>query len=168
MAVRLRRSVTGVSPDAVASELDAIYRVNGEVTPKLLVEAARAESSPMHTAFEWDDEKAGEQHRLWQARQIIRAVVVVNDDTGAESPRYVHVQTEKREGQYLPSDVVVASQDLFARALSELHGKVRALQAAISSLEEMAKESGDSERLMRVALAVKALENAGAALQAIH
>jgi hypothetical protein len=40
-------------------------------TPEGVVEAARAETSPLHGFFEWDDNIAGEKYRLGQARDLI-------------------------------------------------------------------------------------------------
>jgi hypothetical protein len=169
MTFKLRRSVGGVEPEAVVSALDKIYKTHNEITPPRIIEAAKPKTSTLHPAFEWDDKIAGHEHRLWQARQIVRAVVAVDDDTQQETPHYVHVTVAHQpEGQYHPASVVLADVDLFARALAELRGKLNAIQTSISTLEDMARETGDSERLMRVALAVKALENAGAALASIH
>jgi hypothetical protein len=169
MTFKMRRSFGKLDADVIAGALDVIYQERGEITAPAVVESARPKKAPLHPAFEWDDSKAAEEHRLWQARQIVRSVVVVNDDTKAETPQYVHVQVvNQTEGRYLPASVVVQNVDLFQRALAELQGKVSAIRQAIASLESMARDGGDSERMMRVALAVKALETANSALAAIH
>lgn len=49
----------------------------GELTPEDVVKAARNKNSPLHSFFEWDDSKAAEQHRLQQARGLIRSVVAI-------------------------------------------------------------------------------------------
>lgn len=167
--ITLRRSVGGIAPDVVAGELDRLYRQHKEITPTAVVAAARPKGAVLHPAFEWDNRKAGDEYRLWQARQIVRSVTIVNTETGTESPAYVHVTVaQQAEGQYLPAQIVIENVDLFARALSELQGKVRALQIAVAELEGMAREGGDSDRLLHVALAIKALETANTALAAIH
>lgn len=47
----------------------------GKLEARTVVDAARAEDSPLHRSFTWDDTKAAEQWRLQQARQLITAVV---------------------------------------------------------------------------------------------
>lgn len=47
----------------------------GELQPKVVVDAARADDSPLHHSFDWDDSAAAEKWRLQQARQLIRATV---------------------------------------------------------------------------------------------
>ena len=48
----------------------------GRVTPEELVADGENATSPLHEAFEWDDEIAGPQYRLLQARQMLRVLKV--------------------------------------------------------------------------------------------
>jgi hypothetical protein len=50
---------------------EIIEHNGGEITPKLIVEAARGPDSPLHAAFEWDDSKAAECWRERCARDIL-------------------------------------------------------------------------------------------------
>lgn len=43
----------------------------GLITVDAVLDAARDEDSPLHRHFEWDDSKAAENHRRWQARTLI-------------------------------------------------------------------------------------------------
>jgi hypothetical protein len=49
---------------------------NGRITPEAVVAAARDPKSPLHKHFEWDDAAAAVEHRLNQARTLIRSVKV--------------------------------------------------------------------------------------------
>ena len=49
---------------------------DGILRPEIVVEAARAKTSPLHSSFEWDNTRAAEAHRLWQARQLIVSVTI--------------------------------------------------------------------------------------------
>ena len=59
----------------------------GNITADRVVEAARDPESPLHGEFEWDDSKAAAQHRLNQARTLIRQVVY---DVRV---KHVHIET---------------------------------------------------------------------------
>ena len=48
----------------------------GRITPEMVVDAARDPNSPLHSAFEWDDAQAAHEHRLAQARVLLRRVRV--------------------------------------------------------------------------------------------
>lgn len=52
----------------------------GEATPRKIVDAARDESSPLHPYFAWDDRTAADKYRHMQARQLVKAVMVVITD----------------------------------------------------------------------------------------
>jgi len=60
---------------AMANELNRMAKRNGgKITPKMIVEAARDESSLLHDYFEWDDTVAAEKYREMQARTLLRSV----------------------------------------------------------------------------------------------
>lgn len=73
----------------------------GTLTAEIVVEDARATSSPLHDAFEWDNRQAAHEYRLEQARALIRCLRVVVEPVGdLPSARrlMVHVRrTEVRE-----------------------------------------------------------------------
>lgn len=80
---------------AVGAHIELLRKEQkGELTPEDVLKDARNPNSPLHTFFEWDDGLAAEQHRLQQARGLIRAVVAiyVSEDRPAVRARaYVHV-----------------------------------------------------------------------------
>lgn len=62
--------------ERVKAALKAIEDRNGRLTAQAVVSAAKAARHPLHKYFTWDDKKAGHQHRLWQARELIKRVEV--------------------------------------------------------------------------------------------
>lgn len=63
-------------PEVVAA-LAELEDATGRLTPEQVVDAAEDEGSALHQFFEWDDSEAARQHRLHQARRLIRSVEVV-------------------------------------------------------------------------------------------
>ena len=53
-----------------------IKQKHGEVTPDVVVREAKRATHPWHSRFTWDDEKAGHQWRLSEARHIISSITV--------------------------------------------------------------------------------------------
>lgn len=145
-----------------------------------VVESARPEDSPLHGEFEWNDKKAGHEYRLHQARKLIRAVVVVENRDGKEvkEPIWVHIAStpeetaernpKSREGFYVHTADAVQIPDLFARALSALIARVKEAQRAVQELRDAAAGTADEDRMARIAVAILALQNAGAAVAALH
>lgn len=66
-------------------------RTVGGQLPQAVVEAARPASSPIHNAFDWDDESAGEKFRLSQARSLIRSIQIERPATRPAQGRPVQV-----------------------------------------------------------------------------
>ena len=108
---------------------------------------------------------------MQQAYRLIRALVVVDEVKHTERPAYVLVTSEETRTRttYEDAAVVVADVDLFADAIGRLEGEVRAARRSVQDLERLASSSGvEPERMARIALAVKAIEAANAAVAALH
>lgn len=80
------KSLSDEQLQIVASELNAIERRDGLIVAKAVVEAAREDGSPLHDYFEWNNSKAAESYREWQARMLIRQVYVRDMNQGEEGP----------------------------------------------------------------------------------
>lgn len=158
--------VKGVSAAVVADELVRIAQRDQGVSAEVVVDEARPEEAPLHPAFEWRDEVAAEEWRLHQARNLIRHVVVEQEERPS-APLFVHV--ERGEVGYQLTEVVVDEPDLYAVALSNLEARVRAAQDAVAALERVARDAGkDGELLAKIALAIQAFGAARATLSALH
>ncbi len=174
---RVPKSVTA---NAAAAEFERI-RSKGPLTPKAIVDASRPKAAVLHPAFEWNDKRAAEQWRENQASSMVRAVVVVpKDDETPPHREYVLVnqpivtaatdsRPARQETHYMRSEVVVQHVDLFADALGKLEARVRETQSSVRELETLAtRDSNDPERIMRIAMAVKAIDTAAAAIAGLH
>lgn len=80
-----------MSRKAIDAEINRIYQRHGTLTPNLVVDVARDPKSVLHDWFEWDDKKAGEAHRIHQARQLITSVklTIVHEDKIVSAVSYV-------------------------------------------------------------------------------
>lgn len=67
-----------IKPAVAGKCLLDIYEKNDhKLTPEAVITTARDTDNPLHACFEWNNEKAGEEYRLQQARKIIQCVTVV-------------------------------------------------------------------------------------------
>lgn len=166
------RSPRSVPANKAAMEFERIRKSTGSLTPIAVVDASRPEDAVLHPAFEWDDSRASELYRQHQASSLIRAVVVVTDDSEQLDHRKYVLVTQADDPQavhYVPAEYAAQQVDLFADALGRLESKVRELQSSIREFESLAKrESKDPERMARIGMAVKALETASAAIAGLH
>jgi hypothetical protein len=93
------------------------------LTPKAVVNEARNPKNVLHPCFEWDNRKAGEEYRLWQARQLIRVFVTVLDEAPQAGPVnvFVSLTTDRKEpdGGYRMTVDVLKHVDQRAQLLED-------------------------------------------------
>ena len=70
--------VKGVSAAVAGAEIDRLLsKHHDQLSAKKVLEEARPITSPIHKAFDWNDHTAADQHRLEQARHLLRSVTVI-------------------------------------------------------------------------------------------
>lgn len=88
-----------VSHEIVKNELRRIAKINnGLLRCEDVVETAKDTNSPLHTLFEWDNNVAGAEYRLWQARQIIRVTVDYHPVTNKPFEVFVSLSSDRNVG----------------------------------------------------------------------
>lgn len=169
-AIKAGARVKSANPQRLGEELTNIYEEHGKLSAEIYVEEARDEASEMHSTLEWDDSIAGHEHRLSQARSIIRAVVIVNaDDNDDPVERNVFVRVDAERG-YQPVSIVVENLDMFTEALSSLRKKLNEAINAVNQLQDAAKKTDnpDAEKMAKIALAIQAMHTAEQAIASLH
>lgn len=127
-----------VDAAAAAAELERIRKAKGgRLEAQDVVAEAAEPKNPLHDAFEWDDTKAAHEHRLEQARNIIRTLRVRR--TGDDAPRrvYLHIRSPKESG-YMTAVQVLSDEHLYKIALADAIKALRGLQSRYSEIKELA------------------------------
>lgn len=110
----------------ILDELRKIAKKNrGLLRPVQVVEAARDEASPLHGQFTWDDAKAAEEYRLWQARELIATFWVVDSPSNERVRLLLSLASDRPEkhGYRFSADVLANPEqrsEWLLMALSEL------------------------------------------------
>jgi hypothetical protein len=133
----------GTNPDVIA-ELEHLTRQNGGLLrPDAVVEAARAEDSPLHDKFEWDDGAAAEKYRLVQARYLINVIIKYVDVGNKKLPTRVFVSLStdryKNESGYRALVDVMSNADLKNQLLADAVSTMTHFQERYKSLQELNK-----------------------------
>jgi hypothetical protein len=151
-----------VTPEQVAQELDRISTLRDGLRPADVVEESRPQDAVLHESFEWDDQRAAELHRHWQARTIIRCVSIVSEEAAGPQPVYIHVPATADDGpRYMPTEIVVRQPDMLDLALRDMLTRLDSAQKSLDALKR-AVESAQRPSLSarRVRQAAKALTQA--------
>lgn len=124
------------------------------LTPENLVNEARAETSPLHSAFEWNDTVAAEKYRCEQARLMIANIVWVESDIQTErhvkliekdedeSPNFsderAFVSTGERNHRYVPIAVALTNEEWRTNLLEAAKRDMNAFVMKYRRLTELA------------------------------
>ena len=105
-----------------------------------VVSAAKSARSPLHSRFEWDDTKAGHEHRLWQARQLIRIVVQTIPSVAQPVNVFVSLDEDRHKlgGGYRRLVDVLGDDDKREQLLRQARGELRAFERKYRELQELA------------------------------
>jgi len=124
----------------------------GRLTPEMVVKDAKPKKSPLHCAFEWDDSKAAAGYRIVQARDLIRAIIVVTDEAPDATPvrAFVHIEDDERHYtsvQHVMSDKQLRTQ-VVNRALKELtdwqkrYEELKELAVVFAAIKKVKRRKG--------------------------
>lgn len=118
----------------VAEEISSIGL---SVQPEEIVDKARDKSTELHKCFEWDDTKAAEKYRVYQARQIVCHLIVkeVNKESQKQEVRFFY-KTDKQEG-YKPVSYIMRNEDEYQKLLDRALSELKAFENKYSTLKEL-------------------------------
>lgn len=139
---------------AVGDHIEMLRKKShGELTPEDVLADAKHDNSPLHSFFEWDDSAAAQQHRLQQARGLIRSVVAIyvsDTNPAVRQKAYVHI-SEGKTSHYREASHAMSQRStreaVLKQALAELHAwkkrykDLKEFSALIDIIEMIDEES---------------------------
>lgn len=118
----------------IAAELLALRNKDGMIeAPKVVQWARRHTKSRLYHVLEWDNEVAGEKHRIWQVRQLI-AVHVVDAEGSRQA---VSLSIDRRVGGYRHLDDIMPRQNLREVMLQDALDELERVEAKYKRLQEL-------------------------------
>lgn len=123
----------------IYDELERIRMENGGILrPADVVNAAKEEKNLLHDCFEWDDSKAAHDHRLWQARELIRVTIRVLPSSEKTVRAYVSlVDDRKKDGGYRSIIDVLTDEELSRRMLEQALHELNSVRRKYHMLKEL-------------------------------
>jgi hypothetical protein len=130
-----------VEAQTVGETLEQLrIRCNGHLTPRAVVDDAKAPDSPIHPIFEWNDARAAEAHRESQASELMRMIVVrLPEQRGDAEPvrAFVSVRVEQ-EPFYTSVQIALGDDGLRQQLLAQATRELVAIRKRYTQLEELA------------------------------
>lgn len=120
--------------------------IDGHLTAEAVVSDAANPKSPLHSRFEWDNSKAAHEHRLEQARALIRSVrVEVQTERRVVSVvRYVRDPAAGKVQGYVET---LRLRDEKALALEAIRNEARRVVAALERMQDVADVLGMNDEI---------------------
>lgn len=112
--------------EIVGAELYRLSETLTVVKPEDVVEAAKAETSPLHCFFDWNDTTAAHKYRLKQARGLLRSVEIRIIKEGKEDKQLPLMQSlrittvESTETPVLKKQKTVERQERVYMSITEV------------------------------------------------
>lgn len=114
---------------------------NDPLEPSTIVDAARAEDSPLHPHFEWDDSVAAEEFRSGQARELVRSLTVDVSRSNLETRpvrAFVNVSVGEDRG-YVTTQTAMSSIELRKQVIAKAWAELEAWRQRHAELVELAR-----------------------------
>jgi len=124
---------------------------HGNISPKIVVEAASDEDSPLHEEFEWADAKAANKWRLMQAYKLIAEYHTIRElKEGVPVDRFQQIE----QRGFLPKRD--KSNEFVSReaALNDPEIRQRNIEAWIAELEQWVRRTDDVKELSSLRAAI--------------
>lgn len=150
----MNKMLSRTSNETIIAELQRISRMTdgGLLKPEMVLEVARQPSSVLHKYFTWDDTKAAQKYRLYEARELINATYRWYKVDGDKRPVRVFVSLSsdrKHGGGYRSSIHVLGNKEL----------REQMLQDALDELDRVKSKYGHLEELSEVFVASRKVRN---------
>lgn len=119
--------IPGVFKADAQKVCNELMEIGEEFTPEEIVEAAKDSGKELHKCFEWNDQRAAHNYRLYQARVLTSQLIFkreINDDNPSSAPVRVFNKTDSNSGYKIPERTFKVQEEyeaLLQRALAELH-----------------------------------------------
>lgn len=152
--------------DEIKQILESMLHKHGLITTEMVLKEATKKNSPLFSQFTWDDSKAAHQYRLAEARRLIKRY---NVTVTAHENKLVHISPSlsKGPGEYKTAGTVVRSISEFERAMAEALSRLAAAKESVEILEKAA-DGHDDDRLALLAVSMRSIETACAAINKMH
>lgn len=115
-------------------------RHNGLLRPEDVVEFAKDEETALHSRFQWDDDKAAQEYRLWQAREIIRVSVILLPNTSEPVRAFVSLKADRSKdaGGYRTIQNVMTDTEMREQLLEQALDDLEYFTRKYQQLKELA------------------------------
>lgn len=136
-----------LNKEIITKELTRIEKIYGGLTPQLVLKESTPKDAVLHKHFVWDNHRAAQAYREWQARQIIAVVCFQHPEMNTSVRTFQNV-TLARPGDdgspesyrvYLRTTAILANPEMRNQLLERAHREASEWSLRYKSLIELAE-----------------------------
>lgn len=131
-----------IKAQVVGEHFERLEKQQGHITPKIVLESARSETSAIHPCFEWNDDVAAEKYRETQAGLLIRNLTVKMIETGEKQTEPVRAYVSIKQSdssEFISLQNVLKDDELTQKMLEQAKNELNAFAKKYSALQELSK-----------------------------
>ena len=131
-----------IKAQIVGEHFERLEKQQGHITPKIVLESARSETSAIHPCFEWNDDVAAEKYRETQAGLLIRNLTVKMIETGEKQTEPVRAYVSIKQSdssEFISLQNVLKDDELTQKMLEQAKNELNAFAKKYSALQELSK-----------------------------
>lgn len=131
-----------IKAQVVGEHFEQLEKQQGHITPKIVLESARSETSAIHPCFEWNDDVAAEKYRETQAGLLIRNLTVKMIETGEKQTEPVRAYVSIKQSdssEFISLQNVLKDDELTQKMLEQAKNELNAFAKKYSALQELSK-----------------------------
>lgn len=131
-----------IKAQVVGEHFERLEKQQGHITPKIVLESARSETSAIHPCFEWNDDVAAEKYRETQAGLLIRNLTVKMIETGEKQTEPVRAYVSIKQSdssEFISLQNVLKDDELTQKMLEQAKNELNAFEKKYSALQELSK-----------------------------
>lgn len=120
---------------------DELREIGEEFTPEEIVEAAKDSTKELHKCFEWDNDKAANSYRLYQARILTSQIIFKREtveDEPSPTPVRVFNKTDSSGGYKIPERTFKVQSE-YESLLQRAYAELRAFKLKYQALSELSE-----------------------------
>lgn len=147
-------TLTPPAPKTAQNEVRKLAAKHRNLTPDIVLRAAKPKSSPLHDLFCWDDTIAAHQYRLIQAAHFIRSIKVTYEVSKNRSVRiraFHNVKSEPDDeggttGFYVGIETALSVESYRDQLIAQCKRDISTFRSKYAALAEVAKIISEMDR----------------------
>jgi len=125
-----------IKKDIVLETLQGLVR-NGQIKPEDVVESAKNEDSPIHNNFEWNNTKAAQEYRLWQARHLIVYKFKIDGQTEQQFYNIKFIVNDVPVQGYFTREKILSDKEMYLQLLKDAIDEIKYWEKKYKQIKEL-------------------------------